>query len=73
MERLNEKIDSFGSDMQWMKSALLEWSQAIEQDEQTNALVSKYCKDDEKRAKVWSFHRLVPELQLKITPPSLSL
>lgn len=57
MERLNEKIDSFGSDMQWMKSALLEWSQAIEQDEQTNTLVAKYCKDDEKRANVGNFIR----------------
>ena len=52
MEPINEKIDSFGSDMQWMKGALLEWSQAIEQDEQTNALIAKYCKDDEKRANV---------------------
>lgn len=52
MQRLNEKIDTFGSDMQWMKGALIEWSQAIEQDERTNELVKKFCKEDEKRANV---------------------
>lgn len=50
--RLNEKIDSLGSDMQWMKQALIEWAKAIEQDEQTNNLIEKYCKDDVKRADV---------------------
>lgn len=52
MQRLNEKIDTFGSDMQWMKSALIEWTQAIEQDERTNELVKKFCMEDEKRANV---------------------
>lgn len=51
-QRLNEKIDNLGSDMQWMKHALIEWTKAIEQDEQTNALIEKYCKDDVKRADV---------------------
>lgn len=38
--------------MQWMKQALVEWTQAIQQDEQTNALIEKYCKDDHKKAHV---------------------
>lgn len=50
---LNKKIDGLGADMQWMKQALIEWTQAIQQDEQTNALIEKYCKDDQKKAHVW--------------------
>lgn len=50
---LNKKIDSLGADMQWMKQALSEWTQAIQQDEQTNALIEQYCKDDHKKAHVW--------------------
>lgn len=38
--------------MQWMKQALIEWTQAIQQDEQTNALIEKYCQDDHKKAHV---------------------
>lgn len=52
MRRLNEKIDSLGTDMQWMKNALIEWAQAIDHDEQTNALIEKYCKEDKKKADV---------------------
>lgn len=52
MNRLNEKIDNLGTDMQWMKNALIEWAQAIDHDEQTNALIEKYCKEDKKRADV---------------------
>lgn len=53
MNRLNEKIDNLGVDMQWMKNALIEWAQAIDHDDQTNALIEKYCKDDKKRADVY--------------------
>lgn len=42
--------------MQWMKHALIEWAQAIQQDEQTTALIEKYCKDDKKRADVFIIH-----------------
>lgn len=52
MRRLNDKIDSLGTDMQWMKNALIEWAQAIDHDEQTNALIEKYCKEDKKKADV---------------------
>lgn len=57
MQRMNEKIDSLGTDMQWMKDALLEWNRAIDRDEQTNALIKNYCKDDQKRANVWILSR----------------
>lgn len=50
---LNKKIDNLGADMQWMKQALIEWTQAIQQDEQTNELIDKYCKDDHKKAHVF--------------------
>lgn len=49
---LNSKIDNLGADMQWMKTALIEWAQAIQQNEQTNVLIEKYCKDDFKRVDV---------------------
>lgn len=52
MSRLNEKIDSLGTDMQWMKNALIEWAQAIDHNEQTNALIEKYCNEDRKKADV---------------------
>lgn len=52
MNLLNEKIDSLGIDMQWMKNALIEWAQAIDHDEQTNALIEKYCKEDKRKADV---------------------
>lgn len=55
---LNKKIDSLGDDMQWMKQALIEWTQAIQKDEQTNALIEKYCKDDQKKAHVLHLSRL---------------
>lgn len=52
MSRLNEQIDNLGTDMQWMKNALIEWAQAIDHDEKTNALIEKYCKEDKKRVDV---------------------
>lgn len=52
MNRLNEKIDNLGTDMQWMKNALIEWAQAIDHDDQTNALIEKYCKEDKRKAEV---------------------
>lgn len=50
--RLNEKIDGLGTDMQWMKNALIEWAQAIDHNENTNTLIEKYCKEDRKKAEV---------------------
>lgn len=50
--RLNEKIDNLGNEMQWMKNALIEWAKAIDHDENTNALIEKYCKEDKKKADV---------------------
>lgn len=52
MSRINEKIDFLGTDMQWMKNALIEWAKAIDHDDNTNALIEKYCKEDQKRADV---------------------
>lgn len=52
MNRINEKIDQLGSDMQWMKDALIEWAQAIDNDDKTNALIDKYCREDQKKADV---------------------
>lgn len=52
MLKLNEKIDNMGSDMLWMKHALIEWTRAMDEGDQTNALIEKYCKDDQKRADV---------------------
>lgn len=52
MNRINEKIDQLGGDMQWMKDALIEWAQAIDNDDKTNTLIEKYCREDEKRADV---------------------
>lgn len=52
MNRINEKIDHLGGDMQWMKDALIEWAQAIDNDDKTNTLIEKYCREDEKRADV---------------------
>lgn len=52
MTRINEKIDHLDVDMQWMKNALIEWAQAIDHDDATNALIAKYCIEDEKKANV---------------------
>lgn len=52
MNRINEKIDNLGGEMQWMKEALIEWAQAIDNDDKTNALIEKYCQDDQKKADV---------------------
>lgn len=52
MLQLNEKIDRLGADMHWMRDALIEWTQAIEQGGQTNELIEKYCQDDQKKANV---------------------
>lgn len=52
MNRINEKIDQLGGDMQWMKDALIEWAQAIDNDDKTNALIEKYCREDQKKADV---------------------
>lgn len=52
MNKINEKIDQLGGDMQWMKDALIEWAQAIDSDDKTNALIEKYCVEDQKRADV---------------------
>lgn len=52
MNRLNEKIDNLGTDMQWMKNALIEWAQAIDHDDQTNSLIEKYCKEDRRVVEV---------------------
>lgn len=38
------------SEMHWMKHALIEWMQAMEQGNQTISLIAKYCKNDQKRA-----------------------
>lgn len=38
------------SEMHWMKHALIEWIQAMEQGNQTISLIAKYCKNDQKRA-----------------------
>lgn len=38
------------SEMNWMKHALIEWMQAMEQGTQTISLIAKYCKNDQKRA-----------------------
>lgn len=38
--------------MHWIKEALSEWSQAVEQGGETNALIDKYCKDDQNKARV---------------------
>lgn len=57
MNQINDKIDHLGNDMRWMKNALIEWAKAIDHDDSTNALIDKYCKEDEKRANVcdvWS-------------------
>lgn len=54
MNQINDKIDHLGSDMQWMKNALIEWAKAIDHDDSTNALIEKYCREDEKRANVWN-------------------
>lgn len=55
MAGINEKIDYFGTDMQWMKNALIEWAKAIDHDDNTNALIEKYCKEDQKKADVSLF------------------
>lgn len=55
MNRINEKIDQLGGEMQWMKDALIEWAQAIDNDDKTNALIDKYCKEDQKRVEVRHF------------------
>lgn len=52
MIRLNDKIDRLGTDMHWMRNALIEWTQAIEEEGQTNELIAKYCKEDQKKADV---------------------
>lgn len=52
MVRLNSKIDNLGADMQWMKVSLIEWTKAIDHEEQTKALIEKYCIGDEKKAEV---------------------
>lgn len=52
MNRINEKIDRLGGEMQWMKDALIEWAQAIDNDDKTNALIEKYCREDEKKVEV---------------------
>ncbi|XP_031638654.1 coiled-coil domain-containing protein 39 [Contarinia nasturtii] len=57
MTRLNEKIDNLGTDMQWMKNALIEWAQAIDHDDQTNTLIDKYCKEDKRKAEAYEVQR----------------
>lgn len=52
IETLNRKIDDFSSDMHWMKHALTEWMQAIEDGDKTNALIEKYAKEDEKSVNI---------------------
>lgn len=49
-DKLNSAIDEMSSEMHWMKHALIEWMQAMEQGNQTNSLIAKYCKNDQKRA-----------------------
>lgn len=43
--------------MHWMKHALIEWMQAMEQGNQTISLIAKYCKDDQKRADALDMRR----------------
>lgn len=38
--------------MQWSKLALEEWQEAMNRGEETNKLIAKYCKEDEKNANV---------------------
>lgn len=51
----NDKINSLSANMHWMKHALFEWSKAVEEGGEANALIEKYCKDDTNKAKVSQF------------------
>lgn len=55
--KLNNAIDDLSSEMHWMKHALIEWMQAMEQGNQTIALIDKYCKNDLKRADALDMRR----------------
>lgn len=50
-------MDNMARDIHWMKSALAEWQQAMQRGEETNALIEKYCRDDEKRAELLEVKR----------------
>lgn len=45
------------SEMHWMKHALIEWMQAMEQGNQTISLIAKYCKNDQRRADALDLRR----------------
>lgn len=54
---MNSAIDEMSSEMHWMKHALIEWMQAMEQGNQTISLIAKYCKNDQKRADALDMRR----------------
>lgn len=56
-DKLNSAIDEMSSEMHWMKHALIEWMQAMEQGNQTISLIAKYCKNDQKRADALDMRR----------------
>lgn len=45
-------MDNLGSEISWIKNALIEWKEAMKSGEDATALIEKYCKQDERYANV---------------------
>lgn len=69
--KLNQSIDEWSGEMHWMKNALTEWMQAMEQGNATVSLIQQYCITDQKRADALELRSR--KLQMTILNSSMQL
>ncbi|XP_021711610.1 coiled-coil domain-containing protein 39 [Aedes aegypti] len=61
MKKLTANMERFTERIKWAKAALTEWKQVMDNGEETNKLIEKYCKLDKGRAEALEAKRKILE------------
>lgn len=65
MTRTNSNIAKLSDKIHWSKDALAEWRDAMDRGDQTNQMISRYCKSDEKNATAMEGKRQSLQAEIK--------